>query len=89
MSALIQACKGQLFLTTCTSLYSVRIRNFDEYIQNMIENINNWKVGLQMLLDCSKGKYWNYDNITQHTIVTNVEQYLLKYINFLEGVIGG
>lgn len=41
-----------------------------------------------MLVDCYHGKHQNFDNITKQGILKNVGEYVLKYINFLEVVIG-
>ena len=41
-----------------------------------------------MLVDCHHGKFRNYDNMTPEIILKNVEEYVYKYIGFLETVIG-
>lgn len=44
-------------------------------------------MGLQLLHDGYLGKYKNYDNMTQEVIVKNIQDYSIRYINFLQMVI--
>ena len=50
--------------------------------------MNNWKIGLQLLNDAYLGKYYNYDNMTKSNIERILQEYSVKYLNFLQLVIG-
>ena len=66
----------------------MEIASFSWVIRSTIEGQNNWKVGLQLLLDGYLGKYNNFDNMTQPTIIALLREYSLKYFKFLQIVIG-
>ena len=72
-----------------TSMMRIKIEDFEDCIHNTIDNLNDWKVGLQLLYDSYRGEIKNYDRITKDVIIKNVREYTLRYIGFLKGVIGG
>ena len=77
-----------LFMTSNTSLWSLRIEKFEDYIRKTIEHHNNWKIGLQLLHDAYLEKYRSYDGMTGRNIAALLQEYSPKYVDFLQAVIG-